>query len=170
MRVTRFVLRCAPAPQRVHGPHVRRALNAMPPATEMGADCPRRSKPFGRFRRSTRIGSPGLSAIWHGLQARTAGVRMSLARRERAATTCQTTGYDLPQADGSPSGTLGPQSPPLIGSEPLASENGVESAENGAAVRSRRVPNRSSFGFWYMVSPVDPAAESGNHHASQPRP
>ena len=57
-----------------------------------------------------------------------------------------------------------------MGREPLASEKCVPSAEKGAAVSSRSVPNRSIFGFWYMVSPTDSTAESGNHHASRFRP
>ena len=62
--------------------------------------------------------------------------------------------YDRPHADGSPIGTLGPQSPAPAGSDPLASDNGVPSAENGAVVSSRSVPKRSSFGVWYMTSPT----------------
>jgi hypothetical protein len=85
-------------------------------------------------------------------------------------TTNQITAYDLPHADGSPSGTFGPQSPVPIGNEPLASEKGIASAENGAAVSSRSVPNRSSFGFSYMVSPAGSPAESGNDYASRLRP
>ena len=68
------------------------------------------------------------------------------AREASTASTCNTAGYDRPQADGSPRGTLGPQSPAPTGSDPVAIETGVPKAENGAAVSCRRVPNRSSVG------------------------
>lgn len=41
---------------------------------------------------------------------------------------------ERPHADGSPMGTLGPQSPTPTGSEPLASDIGAPRAANGAAV------------------------------------
>jgi hypothetical protein len=76
------------------------------------------------------------------------------------------TDYDLPQAEGSPIGTLGPQSPTPTGSDPLASDIGVPSTENGAAVSWRKVPSRSRCGFWYMKSPTGFTAETGNRHAN----
>ena len=73
--------------------------------------------------------------------------------------------YDLPHADGSPSGTFGPQSPTPTGSDPLASDIEVPGMANGAAVSCRSVPNRSSCGFSYIGSPRGLTAEIGKWYA-----